>query len=445
MPTRTQQQNLPPQQAREFHHADDNSSSPSSTPSSSSRSSSSSTPSESHSVDHATVTSSTDFPVTHSPEHGTQSPTQPRTVRSQHASSTSSALSMNSFQIGGDHSTLSPLDKEYAFAFDKVNDGNDKVIAVCPLTNNKQHDQQPPNAEQELQQQRQHTSPAQHEGSQSNSSHDTNSTPNERPLAMDLDSSDSSERSGVPQMVNLYGPEDPDVSTMHDPDTAVTQPDSSNPSVLPRDLQERVLSALGPNHSSITPIVCLPAVDHSLLSLMDILDGVDAPLYVFDQIIKWAITNSSRTSGFSPRSLKHTTRSAFVMSLKKLINHTPHHTTICIPLENDNHAAFVDPVPIPTSNHNSSSASVDSDDQDADIDNYQRGLLPKSDSTHLVRFDFLHQLQSFLDNQNIFGNMNNLAMNSHCPWIPYTAPLPSTSETPEVSDTYDEIVSGTCF
>ena len=186
------------------------------------------------------------------------------------------------------------------------------------------------------------------------------------------------------------------------------------------------------------------------MELLMILINAQAPLELYDTIVKWAERASAFTDGFNPTHVPAYTRETMLNHLRRIIGRKTNKRrfeTMVIAKETHNHSSFVLPTVAEivlkrgssAREHTTSVSAVPTSAapsavmQSPPIDAYQRGYVSKRDTISVLRFRFVEQLQRLLDTHSLFGQKDNLVLNSECPWLPYA---------PGADEPTDDVLSG---
>ena len=144
------------------------------------------------------------------------------------------------------------------------------------------------------------------------------------------------------------------------------------------------------------------SLDLAYLDLIDLLDSMGCPRYAFDAVVKWA--SQAAASGCDFQSSAAVTRETFTCRLQKRFK-APVSQTTRIALETD---AFSDP------------------------SMYSPGI---NDVVNVVSFNLKDIVLDLLSDVDLFGNLNNLAVDVDNPFGPYRS----------TDARLDEINSGLCY
>ena len=175
----------------------------------------------------------------------------------------------------------------------------------------------------------------------------------------------------------------------------------------------------------------LPAVDHALLELLDLLDDANAPHYLFQKILKWAFESNQITNGFNPGTLPATTRKGFVNCLRKTLcipeNREGIVTQTVIALESNDDQLITEEL-VAAQDQSSSSTTPPSTNNpqltpswlaDNELSAYDRTLVGNRATATVFRFSLVKQIQDLLDTHGYFDDLDILQVNPSCPWLPY--------------------------
>ena len=181
--------------------------------------------------------------------------------------------------------------------------------------------------------------------------------------------------------------------------------------VVQEDQDQNTDSSLSSSESVVMDSGPTPNQDHQQLvftkamvfetKLLKILDDIQAPHYVFQQIMDWSKEASLSKYNFKPQ-LK--TRNAFINQLKRTIRFPPECEPKLIAVELDG------PFPV---------------------------------TVDVTVFDFKSQLVSLLQQQNLFDNFNNLDVNPSNPFSKYIPPdgvLGTTNSGSRYNDAYNNMI-----